>query len=81
MLLALNITAALGTSIMAFILGMFIGVSLGYVLWAEKGRQISIADRVKNDARLDTLEKNSDRLDALEKDSDSKKRKRGNDDK
>jgi hypothetical protein len=35
-MLAMNITAALGTSIMAFVLGMLIGTSLGYVIWAEK---------------------------------------------
>lgn len=35
-MLAFNVTTALGTSIMAFVLGVLIGVSLGYILWERE---------------------------------------------
>lgn len=35
-MLAIEITTALGTSIMAFVLGMMIGFALGYIIWSDK---------------------------------------------
>lgn len=34
-MLALEITTALGTSILAFIMGLMIGIALGYILWTD----------------------------------------------
>lgn len=84
----MDVTTALGTSILAFILGVLIGISLGYVLWAEKDRQRSVTFRTTSDDRLTVLESGSDtkyhqaaddRLDALEKDSIAEKKRRGKD--
>ncbi len=35
-MLAIDINTALGSSIMAFILGVLIGISLGYIIWADR---------------------------------------------
>ena len=35
-MLAIELTTALGSSIMAFILGMLIGIALGYIIFADK---------------------------------------------
>lgn len=34
-MLAIDITTALGSSIMAFILGVLIGIALGYIIWSD----------------------------------------------
>lgn len=57
-MLAMDITLALGTSIMAFVLGVLIGTSLGYLIWAEKDAQNNITNKTTND-RLTALEKDS----------------------
>lgn len=84
----MDINTALGTSIMAFILGMLIGVSLGYVLWAEKDRQKGILYRKTSDDRLYVLENGpyavhrkatDDRLDTLENDSVAEQERRAGD--
>lgn len=36
MIEAVQITTALGSSIMAFILGMLIGIALGYIIWSDR---------------------------------------------
>lgn len=36
MLLAMEVLTIFGSSVLAFILGVFIGVSLGYMIWADK---------------------------------------------
>jgi len=66
-MLAMNITAALGTSLMAFVLGMLIGTSLGYLIWADKTTQ-------QNDLNHQIT---NDRLDVLEKDSPAEQQRRG----
>lgn len=58
-MLAIDITVALGTSILAFILGMLIGISLGYVLWAENGRQKLIENIEDHNKRLNIVEQDS----------------------
>ena len=64
MIIAMDITTALWTSILAFFLGISIGISLGYVIWAEKDRQKTaknrrkiVQDQADNNARLNSLEK------------------------
>ena len=49
-MLAMEITHVLGSSIMAFVLGVFIGIALGYIIWADR------EDR-KDAARLDNYKK------------------------
>jgi hypothetical protein len=56
-MLAMNITAALGTSLMAFILGVLIGFSLGYVRWAEKNLPKGERGRKRVDNPLILLKK------------------------
>lgn len=47
----MNITMALGTSIMAFVLGVLIGTSLGYLIWADKNlSEIPQSDVLKKDS-------------------------------
>ncbi len=46
-MIAIDITTALGSSIMAFILGMFIGVALGYIIWADRENQKRDTDESK----------------------------------
>jgi hypothetical protein len=36
MLIAFEVMTVLGSSILAFVLGVLIGVSLGYMVWAVK---------------------------------------------
>lgn len=84
----MDISTALGTSILAFILGMLLGISLGYVIWAEKDRQNTITFRKTSDDRLTILEngpfakhrKATDkRLDVLENDSATEQQRRADD--
>lgn len=35
MVVGLDIHTALGSSLMAFVLGMLIGIALGYIIWAD----------------------------------------------
>lgn len=58
-MVAMNITAALGTSIMAFFLGVLIGFSLGYVRWAEKNLPKGERGRKRVDNPLILLKKKS----------------------
>jgi hypothetical protein len=37
--IALDAVSILGSSVLAFILGVLIGVSLGYLIWAAKDEQ------------------------------------------
>lgn len=32
---AMNVPIALGTSMLAFIVGVLLGISLGYIIWAD----------------------------------------------
>lgn len=57
MVLAMDITTALGSSIMAFLLGMLIGFSLGYVRWAEKNLPKGERGRKRVDNPLILLKK------------------------
>ena len=44
-MLAIDITTALGSSIMAFILGVLIGVALGYIIWADREESKSLREK------------------------------------
>lgn len=46
-MLALEVTTALGSSIMAFILGVLIGVAMGYIIWADRESQKRGKDELK----------------------------------
>lgn len=64
-MLAFNITMALSTSIMAFILGVLIGTSLGYLIWADR-------DETENGGQ-----KGYDVFGFLRKNSPTKQQRRG----
>jgi hypothetical protein len=93
-MLAINITTALGSSIMAFVLGMLIGIALGYIIWADrkdqkatKKRVTALEDdsvlniestRVQDATNLKDRDATHGRLDSLEGDA-LKKKQRGHD--
>ncbi len=68
-MLAIDINTALGSSIMAFVLGVFIGIALGYIIWADREGRKAIK------TRLDSLEIGS----KGQKESDRKDRKTSDD--
>lgn len=82
-MLAFNVTTALGSSIMGFVLGLLIGISLGYLIWAESDRKDTAEKHKISDSRLDSLErtrkKSNQRLNILESDSFTEQQRRADD--